>query len=79
MLLELLPIYKDFKDTGYQIRFEQIECSLFNEKKKEFDNLLGTRYNILLWRVVRVVEGAALEMLCPQKGPRVRIPDSPPS
>lgn len=63
MLLELLPIYKDFKDTGYQIRFEQIECSLFNEKKKEFDNLLGTRYNILLWRVVRVVEGAALEIL----------------
>ena len=24
-----------------------------------------------------MVEGAALEMLCPQKGPRVRIPDSP--
>ena len=29
-------------------------------------------------RVVRVVEGAALEMLCSQKEPRVRIPNSPP-
>ncbi len=29
-------------------------------------------------RVVRVVEGAALEMLCSRKEPRVRIPDSPP-
>ncbi len=29
------------------------------------------------WRVVRVVEGAALEMLC-TKVPRVRIPNSPP-
>ncbi len=31
-----------------------------------------------MWRVVRVVEGAALEMLCTQV-PRVRIPNSPPS
>ena len=30
-------------------------------------------------RVVRVVEGAALEMLCSLKEPRVRIPNSPPS
>ena len=29
-------------------------------------------------RVVRVVEGAALEMLCSLKEPRVRIPNSPP-
>ncbi len=34
---------------------------------------------LIVWRVVRVVEGAALEMLCPQKGPRVRIPNSPPN
>ena len=32
----------------------------------------------MIWRVVRVVEGAALEMLCTQV-PRVRIPNSPPS
>ena len=32
----------------------------------------------VLWRVVRVVEGAALEMLC-TKVPRVRIPNSPPN
>ena len=31
----------------------------------------------ITWRVVRVVEGAALEMLCTQV-PRVRIPNSPP-
>ena len=32
-----------------------------------------------MWRVVRVVEGAALEMLCsPSREPRVRIPNSPP-
>ena len=31
----------------------------------------------IIRRVVRVVEGAALEMLCTQV-PRVRIPDSPP-
>ena len=30
-------------------------------------------------RVVREVEGAALEMLCSQKEPRVRIPNSPPT
>ena len=33
--------------------------------------------NFNIWRVVRVVEGAALEMLCTQV-PRVRIPNSPP-
>ena len=32
-----------------------------------------------IWRVVRAVEGAALEMLCsPSREPRVQIPNSPP-
>ena len=35
-------------------------------------------FRLNIWRVVRVVEGAALEMLCSQKEPRVRIPNSPP-
>ena len=31
------------------------------------------------WRVVREVDGAALEMLCsPSREPRVQIPNSPP-
>ena len=34
----------------------------------------------ITWRVVRAVEGAALEMLCsPQREPRVQIPNSPPN
>ena len=33
---------------------------------------------ILSWRGVRVVEGAALEMLCTPRVPRVQIPPSPP-
>ena len=31
-----------------------------------------------IWRVVREVEGASLEMMCSQKEPRVRIPNPPP-
>ena len=41
-----------------------------------FDRILH-KMNLTVWRVVRVVEGAALEMLC-TKVPRVRIPNSPP-
>ena len=33
----------------------------------------------MAWRVVRVVEGAALEMLCGVDSPRVRIPNPPPN
>ena len=53
----------------------------FGESKKETENALTTArfFDRIFgqWRVVRVVEGAALEMLC-TKVPRVRIPNSPP-
>ena len=64
-----------------------ILCQILQSSKKHFLSLtiIEKGFKILyiviliVWRVVRVVEGAALEMLCPQKGPRVRIPNSPPN
>lgn len=37
-----------------------------------------TRHSLILWRGGRVVECGGLENRCPQKGPWVRIPPSPP-
>ena len=49
------------------------------QRKQAVYSFLSKFRNSKIWRVVRVVEGAALEMLCSQKEPRVRIPNSPPS
>ena len=52
----------------YLVYFSRQNLSFFRETFGEVN----------IWRVVREVEGAALEMLCSRKEPWVRIPDSPP-
>ena len=64
----------------------QQSCGFVSVQKSEYFAVLPCcsvlsifqNFRLNIWRVVRVVEGAALEMLCSQKEPRVRIPNSPP-
>ena len=64
----------------------QQSCGFISVQKSEYFAVLPCcsvlsifqNFRLNIWRVVRVVEGAALEMLCSQKEPRVRIPNSPP-
>ena len=62
-------------DAGLS-QFKKVNILLFCPVVLSSVFLQNFRLNI--WRVVRVVEGAALEMLCCRKEPRVRIPNSPP-
>ena len=47
------------------MQFEKPNISQF--KPKVLSKSFGNDFSIDIWRVVRVVEGAALEMLCPER------------
>ena len=73
--LFVLSTRKLSSDAGLS-QFKKVNILLFCPVV--LSSVLFQNFRLNIWRVVRVVEGAALEMLCSQKEPRVRIPNSPP-
>lgn len=73
--LFVLSTRKSSRDAGLS-QFKKVNILLFCPVV--LSSVFFQNFRLNIWRVVRVVEGAALEMLCSQKEPRVRIPNSPP-
>ena len=70
--LFVLSTRKSSRDAGLS-QFKKVNILLFCPVV--LSSVFFQNFRLNIWRVVRVVEGAALEMLCSQKEPRVRIPN----